>query len=88
MTTGHWLIIAIILVLVLVFGGASKLPEFGAGLGRAIREFRNAASEGKSAANAPVTPAAPSAAPPQNPASSSTPASEPGSSGTVPPAGA
>ena len=35
----------IILVLVLVIFGAKRLPEIGGGLGRAIRTFRQAASE-------------------------------------------
>lgn len=35
----------IILVLVLVIFGAKRLPEIGGGLGKAIRNFRQAASE-------------------------------------------
>lgn len=35
----------VILVLVLVVFGAKRLPEIGGGLGRAIRNFRQAASE-------------------------------------------
>ena len=35
----------IILVLVLVIFGAKRLPELGGGLGRAIRNVRQAASE-------------------------------------------
>ena len=35
----------IILVLVLVIFGAKRLPEIGGGLGRAIRNFRQAVSE-------------------------------------------
>ena len=35
----------IILVLVLVIFGAKRLPEIGSGLGRAIRNFRQASSE-------------------------------------------
>ena len=35
----------IILVLVLVIFGAKRLPEIGGGRGRAIRNFRQAASE-------------------------------------------
>jgi len=37
--------ILLILVVVLVIFGAKKLPEIGGGLGRAIRNFRRAASE-------------------------------------------
>lgn len=35
----------VILVLVLIVFGAKRLPEIGGGLGRAIRNFRQAASE-------------------------------------------
>jgi sec-independent protein translocase protein TatA len=35
----------IILVLVLIVFGAKRLPEIGGGLGRAIRNFRQASSE-------------------------------------------
>ena len=35
----------IILVVALVIFGANKLPEVGSGLGRAIRNFKRAASE-------------------------------------------
>ncbi|MGO8686783.1 MAG: twin-arginine translocase TatA/TatE family subunit [Candidatus Dormibacteria bacterium] len=37
-----WWLIPAVLLIVLLFGGANKLPEIGAGMGRAIREFRNA----------------------------------------------
>lgn len=37
--------IILILVVVLLVFGANKLPEIGGGLGRAIRNFRRAASE-------------------------------------------
>jgi len=36
----------VILVIVVLIFGAGKLPEVGAGIGRAIREFRNAISGG------------------------------------------
>jgi sec-independent protein translocase protein TatA len=35
----------IILVIVLVIFGANKLPEIGAGMGRAIKNFKKATSE-------------------------------------------
>jgi sec-independent protein translocase protein TatA len=35
-----------ILVIALVFFGPGKLPELGAGLGKGIREFRKALSDG------------------------------------------
>jgi TatA/E family protein of Tat protein translocase len=43
--TGHIWIIAIVLVIVLIIWGPGKLPDVGAGLGRAIREFRKASTE-------------------------------------------
>jgi TatA/E family protein of Tat protein translocase len=53
-----WLIPAV-LVIVLLFGGASKLPEIGAATGRAIREFRSAVSGGPDAgAPGPMSPPA------------------------------
>ena len=42
---GHWYLIIIILVIVLIVWGPGKLPDVGAGMGRAIREFRKASSE-------------------------------------------
>jgi sec-independent protein translocase protein TatA len=39
-------LIPIVLVVVLIVWGPRKLPEVGAGLGRAIHEFRNAVSGG------------------------------------------
>jgi TatA/E family protein of Tat protein translocase len=39
-------LIPIALVILLLFGGATRLPEFGAATGRAIREFRSAVSGG------------------------------------------
>ena len=41
-----WYLIPLVLLIVLIFGGANKLPEIGAGMGRAIREFRSAMSGG------------------------------------------
>jgi TatA/E family protein of Tat protein translocase len=51
-------LIPIVLIIVLLFGGASKLPEIGAATGRAIREFRSAVSGGPDGA-APGTTAPP-----------------------------
>ncbi|MDP9326166.1 MAG: twin-arginine translocase TatA/TatE family subunit [Candidatus Dormibacteraeota bacterium] len=42
---GHWWILLIIAALALIIFGPARLPELGAGLGRAIREFRKGASE-------------------------------------------
>ncbi len=41
---GHWIYLLIILGIVLVFKGPGKLPEVGAGIGRAFREFKRASS--------------------------------------------
>ena len=70
MSLGHWWIIAIILVVVLIIWGPGKLPDVGAGLGRAIREFRSAQNEVKDSVSvAPSTtpPAATPAAPAEEP---------------------
>jgi sec-independent protein translocase protein TatA len=42
---GHIWLMLILLVIVLIVWGPGKLPEMGAGIGRAIREFRHASSE-------------------------------------------
>ena len=39
-----WYIVPIVLVIVLIVWGPGKLPDVGAGMGRAIREFRSAVS--------------------------------------------
>ncbi|MDM7266903.1 MAG: twin-arginine translocase TatA/TatE family subunit [Aquificaceae bacterium] len=39
-----WQLILILLVMLVIFG-ASKLPEFGKGLGEGIRNFKKALSE-------------------------------------------
>jgi len=41
---GHWELL-IILVIALIIFGAGKLPEIGSGLGKAIRNFKQGASE-------------------------------------------
>jgi TatA/E family protein of Tat protein translocase len=46
-------LIPIVLVIVILFGGATKLPEIGAGMGRAIREFRNGMAGGPDAGATP-----------------------------------
>ena len=57
--------VIIILVIVLVLFGGSKLPELAKGLGKSIKEFKQATREDPAPAPAPVAPAAPatSAAP-------------------------
>ena len=41
---GFWELSLILVVVLLLFGG-SKLPELGRGLGKAIKEFRRSSSE-------------------------------------------
>lgn len=41
----HWIYIVLLLVVVLIIFGPGRLPELGAGLGRAMREFRKATTE-------------------------------------------
>ncbi|HEY2704837.1 MAG TPA: twin-arginine translocase TatA/TatE family subunit [Candidatus Dormibacteraeota bacterium] len=67
---GHIWLILLLLIVVLIIWGPGKLPDVGAGMGRAIREFKKATNEVKdSVANAttthsePVPPAAPTPAP-------------------------
>jgi sec-independent protein translocase protein TatA len=59
----RWWLILIVLVVVLIIWGPGKLPDVGAGLGRAIREFRKASTETRdtivNATSAPVTPSEP-----------------------------
>jgi len=72
--TGHWWLILALLVIVLIIWGPGKLPDVGAGMGRAIREFRKASSETRDAiVNATATPA-PTTGAPNGAASSDTPA--------------
>jgi sec-independent protein translocase protein TatA len=42
---GHIWLVAILLVIVLIIWGPGKLPDIGAGMGRAIREFKRTTSE-------------------------------------------
>ena len=42
---GHWWIILLILVIVLIVYGPGKLPEVGGAVGKAMREFRKASSD-------------------------------------------
>src|ERR1700730_1088554 len=42
---GHWWVLLILAAIALIVFGPSRLPELGAGLGKAIREFRKASSE-------------------------------------------
>jgi len=52
MTNLGWQELLIILFIVVIIFGASKLPEIGRGLGQSIREFRQAAREAQEAQQA------------------------------------
>lgn len=41
---GVWELVLILLIVVLIFG-ANKLPEVGAGIGKAIKNFKSATNE-------------------------------------------
>ena len=43
--SAHWGYILILLVIVLIIWGPGKLPDIGAGMGRAIREFKKASQD-------------------------------------------
>ena len=42
---GHMWMLILLLIVVLILWGPGKLPDVGAGMGRAIREFRSASHE-------------------------------------------
>ena len=52
---GHFWLILLLLIVVLIIWGPGKLPDVGAGMGRAIREFRKASTEMRDVVNAPPT---------------------------------
>jgi len=41
---GHWEVVIILLAILLLFGG-KKIPELAQGLGKGIKEFKNATRE-------------------------------------------
>ena len=61
----HWYILLILLVIVLIIWGPGKLPDVGAGMGRAIREFRKASTETHDAFKSAANPQQPAAQQPQ-----------------------
>lgn len=63
----HWYILLILLVIVLIVWGPGKLPDVGAGMGRAIREFRKASSETHDAFKQATTSEPPQQAPTTTP---------------------
>jgi sec-independent protein translocase protein TatA len=44
MGLGHWEIILIVFIILLLFGG-KKFPEFAKGLGKGLREFKKSVKE-------------------------------------------
>lgn len=42
---GHWWIILLVLLIVLIVYGPGKLPDVGGAIGKGIREFRKASSD-------------------------------------------
>ena len=65
---GHIWLILLLLIVVLIIWGPGKLPDVGAGMGRAIREFKKATNEVRdSVVNASPTDSPPS--PPTPPTS-------------------
>jgi TatA/E family protein of Tat protein translocase len=44
---GHFWLILLLLIVVLIVWGPGKLPDVGAGMGKAIREFKKATTEMK-----------------------------------------
>jgi sec-independent protein translocase protein TatA len=71
----HPIWIIAILVVVLIIFGPGRLPELGAGIGKAMREFRKATSEltnEVTQATQPAPPAPPVATPPAAPAPTET----------------
>lgn len=65
---GHWYLIIIVLLIVLIIWGPGKLPDVGAGMGRAIREFRKASSETRETfVNATSEPTSSATTQPQSP---------------------
>ncbi len=57
---GHWEILIIFVVILLIFG-AKRIPEMAQGLGKGIREFRTAMRDVQDEIEAPKQPAQPPA---------------------------
>lgn len=59
---GHFWMILLLLIVVLIIWGPGKLPDVGAGMGRAIREFKKASNDVRDTvvnASSPEPPAPP-----------------------------
>lgn len=50
LSPGHFVLILLLLVVILILWGPGKLPDLGAGMGRAIRNFKHATRDGDEAA--------------------------------------
>lgn len=50
---GHWEVILIVLVVILLFGGR-KIPELMKGLGKGVRSFKDGMNEVKSEIEKPI----------------------------------
>jgi sec-independent protein translocase protein TatA len=74
---GHWIYLVILFVIILIIWGPGKMPDVGAGLGRAIREFRKASSETHDTIINATTGSAQTPAPAPAPAATPTPAPTP-----------
>lgn len=62
---GHmWMLILLFIVVLIIFG-PGKLPDVGAGMGRAIREFRSASHELTGAVQATDTTSSPNGRAPE-----------------------
>lgn len=59
---GHWEILIIFVVILLIFG-AKRIPEMAQGLGKGIREFRTAMRDVQDEIEAPKQPIKPTAPP-------------------------
>ncbi len=68
----HWFWIAALVLVVLIVFGPGRLPELGAGVGKAMREFRKATSELTSEVKASVEAKPETPAPSAPPAASTT----------------
>jgi sec-independent protein translocase protein TatA len=78
----HWYVLVILGVIALIIFGPKRLPEIGAGLGRAISEFKKGATEVRDSVNDPPPPSQPPNAivPPPVQAAPGAPVDPPGSS--------
>jgi sec-independent protein translocase protein TatA len=72
---GHMWMLILLFIVVLIIWGPGKLPDVGAGMGRAIREFRSASRELTSSVQATDTSSPPTSRAAES--NSAAPAAEP-----------